>query len=118
MSPSRERELGDRWAEKLRSLGAWVVKLPGSSLAGLPDWLVVQRPFGIRLVEAKVSQTVGAPFVPSQCTRAQRFFLEAIARHGGLASVLILGPESFYECRVYDTVRAVQWPEFLCGEKY
>jgi hypothetical protein len=81
-------------------MGNWVCKLPASSLAGLPDWLLVCRPHGICLVEAKKLQPKGAAFVPSQLTKAQRFFLEVVARHGGMAFVLILGPGHWLMVRV------------------
>lgn len=55
-------------------------------------------------MEAKKLQPTGSAFVPSQCTRAQRFFLEAVGRHGGLAFVLVLGPESWYMHQVFDRV--------------
>ena len=100
-----ERVLGDDWAEVMRARGDWVVKLPSSSMAGLPDWLWVRGPS--RFVEAKKLQERGSAFVPSQCTRAQRFFLEAVARHGGLSYVLVLGPDSWYMQRVFDHVVAI-----------
>lgn len=95
-----ERQLGNRWAAFMRACGWWVCKLPASSLAGLPDWLAVGGPYGITLVEAKKLQPKGAAFVPSQCTRAQRFFLNAVARHGGVAFVLVLGPDTWLMQRV------------------
>ena len=101
-----ERALGDRWATFQHGLGNWVCKLPASSLAGLPDWLMVDC-FGVSLVEAKKIQPKGAAFVPSQCTRAQRFFLEAVGRHGGRAYVLVLGPERWFMLPVFDHVTAL-----------
>jgi hypothetical protein len=101
-----EKALGTKWAEFQRGMGNWVVKLPASSLAGLPDWLLVD-PLGISLVEAKLLQPRGNAFVPSQLTRAQRFFLEVVARHGGRSYVLVLGPESWFMMPVRDHVTAL-----------
>jgi hypothetical protein len=102
-----ERELGDLWAELHRSVGNWVQKLPSSDLSGVPDWVVVQKELGTCFMEAKKLQPKGAAFLVKQCTRAQRFFLEAVARHGGEAYILILGPDSFLEVRVVDKVKPV-----------
>jgi hypothetical protein len=108
-----ERALGDRWAELLRGRGCWVCKLPASSLAGLPDWLVVEPHAGIRLVEAKLKRRSGAAFLPSQLTRAQRFFLEVVSRFGGDSRVLILGPETWLEDQVlYGEVQPVEKDTF------
>ncbi len=107
-----ERKLGDQWAKLKRSQGAWVVKLPASSLAGLPDWFIVERRTGTRVVEAKLLQVKGSAFVPSQCTRAQRFFLECVNRHGGRASILILGPGEWAEIPVWGDVEAVSRDAF------
>jgi hypothetical protein len=75
-----------------------VQKLPASSLAGLPDWLVVDEVRGIQLVEAKRMLEGGhTGYRPSQLTRAQRFFLNAVAQHGGDASVVVLGEEGYAE---------------------
>ena len=74
-----------------------MVKLPASSLAGLPDWLLVEPGQGVCLVEAKLRRPMGAAFVRSQLTRAQRFFLECVSRFGGIAYVLILDPSGFVE---------------------
>lgn len=112
--PETERGRGNLWAELMRAAGWWVQKLPCSALSGLPDWLAVCRHYGITLVEAKKLQPKGAAFVPSQCTRAQRFFLEVVARYGGRTFVLILGPETWMmvevEARV--GVRRVNRREF------
>ena len=107
-----ERALGNCWAKLMSNVGHWVQKLPASSLAGLPDWILVTAEVGIVLVEAKLLQSRGNAFVPSQCTKAQRFFLEAVSRHGGEAYVLVLGPESWYLHRVKGKV------EFLAREVY
>lgn len=98
--PQTERGRGNLWAKGWRAAGAWVQKLPASSLAGLPDWLLVFPGRGICLVEAKLLRPKGHAFLPSQLSRAQRFFLSVVARHGGEAWVVVLGPESFLEVRV------------------
>ncbi len=101
-SASVERIRGDQWAEKLRRAGAWVQKLPSSSLSGLPDWLVVDADSGAfkdacRFVEAKrLEVTLGHEPI-HRCTTSQRFFLGAVARHGGTAGVLIVGQENYAE---------------------
>jgi len=109
-----ERALGDRWAAKLRARGWLVQKLPSSALAGLPDWLVVHaHAEGTWLVEAKKLRAAGRwAFLPSQCTRAQRFFLEVIARAGGKTAILVLGPESWMLVSVCTTVQRVSRTDF------
>ena len=102
-----ERSRGDQWADVMRARGGWVQKLPCSSLAGLPDWLLVMPPWGISLVEAKKLQEKGAACVPSQFTRAQRFFLEVVARHGGHSFILVLGPDRWYMEKVLLTAGPV-----------
>ena len=102
-----ERSRGDKWADVMRAEGAWVQKLPSSSLAGMPDWMLVWPPFGVCLVEAKKLQEKGSAFVPSQCSTAQRFFLEVVARHGGHSFILVLGPDRWYMQKVLLTVSPV-----------
>lgn len=117
---SEERKRGDDWADVLRGRGCWVVKLPGSSLAGVPDWLVVEPGLGIRLVEAKVRNHGRNAFVPSQCTGAQRFFLRNVSAFGGDARVLILDVEHWAEIPVEpDGVRVVEaWEFAVVAEGY
>jgi hypothetical protein len=98
-----ERALGNRWAKQLRDAGWWVQKLPSSALSGLPDWLAVSKHYGITLVEAKKLQPKGAAFVPSQLTRAQRFFLEVVSKYGGRAFMVILGPDAWMMVEVDST---------------
>lgn len=89
-----------------------MLKVPGV-LSGFPDWLVVEPMLGIRVVEAKQLQAKGSAFVPSQCSAAQRLFLNAVARHGGAASVLVLGPDHYAEFFVGEGgVKAVSRGEF------
>lgn len=97
---SEERKRGDRWAEKRRAEGCWVQKLPGGSISGLPDWLVVEPGYGIRLVEAKVRQLQGSACTRAMFSTAQRLWLECIARYGGDARMLVLGEDDYAEVRL------------------
>lgn len=97
-----ERERGDKWAAKLRALGAWVQKLPSSSMAGIPDWLVVYEHRNhwddyARFVEAKRLEVTIGREAKHACTLAQRFFLNAVDAHGGCSSVLVLDDEGYAE---------------------
>jgi hypothetical protein len=88
-----ERSLGDKWAERERARGAYVLKLPASSTAGIPDWLHVVSGQGAGLVEAKLalhSRRDEVVYRPEQLTRAQRFILRMVGKHGGRAQVLVL----------------------------
>jgi hypothetical protein len=95
----------------MRARHAWVQKLP-ALLTGIPDWLMVKPGLGICLVEAKKLQEAGSAFVPSQCKRAQRFWLEVVARHGGQSYILVLGRDCWYMSRVEGKVRAISIEEF------
>jgi len=80
---------------------------------------MVHPAYGICLLEAKKAQEKGAAFVPSQCTRAQRFFLEAVGRHGGQAFVLVLGPSMWAMHEVRDQVVPLTRMDFdSYGEPY
>ena len=81
-------------------------------LTGFPDWLMVMPGLGICLVEAKKLQESGSAFVPSQCTRAQRFWLETVARFGGQSYILVLGRDCWYMSRVEEVVKAIPIEEF------
>lgn len=98
-----ERELGDLWAAQLERAGCWVQKLPASSMAGLPDWLVGrlggEPP---RFVEAKRIGRGVVAFKPDQVTGAQRYFLNRWVQSGGKASLLLLGEEGWVE---------IAWPD-------
>lgn len=107
-----ERSRGDKWAEVMRARGCWVQKLSTSDFSGLPDWLLVHPTFGNCFMEAKKLQEKGSAFVPSQCTRAQRFFLEAVARHQGQAYILVLGPVNWCMARVREEVKVMTRKEF------
>jgi hypothetical protein len=96
--PRSERALGDQWAETKRARGAWVQKLPASNLSGVPDWLLGYG-LGIAFVEAKRRLEGSTAYHPRQLTRAQRFFLDQVARHSGDARVVVLGEEGFVEIR-------------------
>lgn len=101
-----EKSLGELWAEEMRGEGSWVEKVP-AILTGFPDWLMVRRPEGICMIEAKLLQEGGSAFMPSQCSRAQRFWLGVVARHGGAAFVLVLGPDAWYMERVKNKVKRI-----------
>lgn len=115
MGATPERLRGDLWAAKLRREGCLVRKVPAWE-AGVPDWMVVAPvthwAWGMRLVEAKQLQAKGSAFVPSQCSRAQRKWLEDVAQYGGHASILVLGPKGWAEFQVLDKVRRVTRREF------
>ena len=120
MSSSAERSRGDRWAEKLRASGCWVQKLPASSMAGLPDWIVgkikvdVHQP-GPRFVEAKTLEAVESAKgrIPANaCTTAQRFFLDRWTRSGGYAGLLILAEDAWIEISYESAHRPMKRREF------
>lgn len=96
-----ERELGDRWAATCRAWPSspFVMKLPASSTAGIPDWLRVGAPYGAQLIEAKVALAEGDyAFDPEQLSGAQRFTLSAIARRWKpAAQLLILDEDGWHE---------------------
>lgn len=91
-----ERALGDLWAEARRARGDWVVKLPASSTAGIPDWLLADGN-GVVFVEAKRREGGPTAFRPRQLTVAQRYFLEQVVLHGGRAGVVVLGSQGYVE---------------------
>lgn len=93
MPASPERSRGDRWATLLRSQGWWVQKLPGSSVAGIPDWLRGHADHGLVWTEAKTLEAVmrakgGLP--GNACTKAQQYWLNQLTRYGGQATLLLL----------------------------
>jgi len=93
-----EKALGERWAKDLRAAGGFVQKIPASTICGIPDYIVVARPAGIRVVEAKLRLPGRVAYDPKQLRRAQRWFLEAFhAVLGFGASVLVLDPEGWVE---------------------
>ena len=106
---STERELGDRWAATIRAWPSqpFVMKLPASSTAGIPDWLVVGAPYGAQLFEAKLALPTGEwAFDPHhQLTGAQRFILSAIARKWKPAAQLLILDETGYVEMNYTTRR-------------
>ncbi len=85
----------------MRSQGWWVQKLPGSSLAGIPDWIQGHVDHGLVFTEAKTLEAVlraprrrlaeqGSP--RAACSRAQAYFLDQVERYyPGHATVLVLG---------------------------
>jgi hypothetical protein len=110
-----ETTRGKHWAEEMAARGYWTQKLTTSAFAGLADWLLVHPDFGNCFVEAKKLQKNGSAFVPSQCTKAQQFFLEAVSRHGGMAFILVLGPDRWYMSRVKGKVKRVARTQFNLG---
>lgn len=102
---SSEKQLGEKWAELREASGDWIVKIPASSTAGFPDWMVLGRG-KIELWEAKRVQERGEiAFSPRQLSGAQRFFLKMLARYASeCGGVLILDETGFVEraARLYD----------------
>lgn len=91
-----ERELGDSWKETREADGAWICKLPASTTAGIPDWLLMLGT--IQLWEAKRIQPGAIAYSPKQLSGAQRFFMRMIARYAPEAGgVLLLGEDGFIE---------------------
>jgi hypothetical protein len=92
-----ERQLGNLWAAKHHRLGNWTLKIPSSSTAGIPDWLLLIG--GIQLWEAKRILVGGRfAYTPKQLSAAQRFFqrmLKCYAPHAG--GVLVLGEHGYVE---------------------
>lgn len=102
-----EAELGKRWAATIRARGGWAEKVPAPAIkAGIPDWVVAEPSTGYRCSEAKRAQAWDCAYAyhPNQLRRAQRFHLDAVGRHGGLATVAVLGHDRFAE---------LVWPTFL-----
>ena len=104
-----ERSLADRWAEIQRNWPVrryFVMKLPASSVAGIPDWLRVGPPYGAQLFEAKLALPDGEwAFDPRQLSGAQRFTLGAIARRWKPAAQLLILDETGYLELPYTTRR-------------
>lgn len=111
-----ERSLGDDWADLERAAGAFVMKLPASTTAGIPDWLHVKPGLGIGLVEAKQTQGCegfGLPaFALKQLSGAQRWILRTVARFGGRAQVLILDSDGYMLLDWADVPRRMSWRTF------
>ena len=101
-----ERQLGDLWAETREAEGAWVVKLPSSALAGLPDWCLMLGT--IQLWEAKRIQEGKTAYSPEQLSGAQRFFVRMIGRYAPeCGGVLVLGEDGFVEIPAARALRPV-----------
>lgn len=92
-----ERQLGDLWIQGYRNAGAWALKIPASSTAGIPDWLILHG--GLELWEAKRTWGSGPlAYHPKQLSAAQRFFQRMLKRYaprGG--GVVVLGETGFVE---------------------
>ena len=110
---STERALGDRWVEVREGLGAWIVKVPASTTAGFPDWLVLN--VGIELWEAKRIGTGKTAYDPKQLSGAQRFFVRMMARYLSPdypSGVLLLGEDGFLEIRSKRALRPMSAKAF------
>lgn len=108
-----ERDRGDRWAA---AQPGWVLKLPASVTAGIPDWLHARRPGGIRLVEAKTREACARQGTPwKACSGAQRFILRMVARHAGAdcARVLVLGEVGYQELSLQQARRPDWGKQFI-----
>jgi hypothetical protein len=93
---SSERELGDKWQETREADGAWICKLPASTTAGIPDWLLMLG--NIQLWEAKKIKPGKIAYDPKQLSGAQRFFMRMIARYApGCGGVLLLAEHGYVE---------------------
>lgn len=95
-----ERERGDKWASRMVRHGGWVLKLPASVTAGVPDWLHAWPGGGLRLLEAKTVEAcvrAGTPW--KACSGAQQYILRMVAEHGGdhCAAVLVVDEEGYLE---------------------
>ncbi len=108
--PSKEETLrGKRWQAKLRRQGAWVEKLHGSVLSGIPDYLVGTGDTPLRFTEAKTLEAVqeAKRRIPANaCTRAQCYFLDMVVRCGGSASLLVLCEDSYLDLDWRDAAKA------------
>lgn len=120
---SSERSLGDEWAEVLRASGCWVQKLPATSMAGLPDWLVgrLGAVGGVkaRFVEAKtLAAVLGAKGKTPRaaCSTAQQFFLDRWVQSGGRGSVLVLDESGWIEIDWRDAHRRLTAELFDAGK--
>lgn len=91
-----ERSLGDRWAEGRRADGDFVMKIPASSTAGIPDWIVCGAPYGLQFFEAKRTGSGALAYCPEQLSASQRFVLGAIARKWKPAAQLLILDETGY----------------------
>ncbi len=95
-----ERERGDKWAARMVRHGGWVMKLPASVTAGIPDWLHAWPGGGLRLVEAKTRYACAEAGTPwKACSGAQRYILRQVEQHAGseYAAVLVLGEKGYQE---------------------
>jgi hypothetical protein len=106
-----ERQLGDLWAETREADGAWIVKLPSSALAGLPDWCLMLGT--LQLWEAKRIQEGRVAYCPDQLSGAQRFFQRMIGRYAPeCGGVLVLAEEGFVEIPARKALRPMSLSTF------
>lgn len=111
-----ERDRGDRWAALMVKQGGWVLKLPASVTAGIPDWLHARKPGGVCLVEAKTQHACAEAGTPwKACSGAQRFMLSMVARYAGGDSVriLVLGELGYRELSLQQARRPSWDMEFI-----
>lgn len=112
-----ERQLGNKWAAKRREAGAFVQKLPASTISGIPDWYVADRE-GVGVLEAKKALDEGPlAYSPQQLTGAQIYFLRCThlsctrsdAMHAG---VLVLAEDGYLELSWAEACRALPRASF------
>ena len=95
-----ERDRGDKWAARMVRHGGWVMKLPASVTAGIPDWLHAWPGGGLRLVEVKTLEACIRAGIPWEaCSKAQQYVLRMVEQHAGsqCAAVLVVGEEGYQE---------------------
>jgi hypothetical protein len=95
---TRERVLGLRWKKNRERTGAYVLKMPASVTAGIPDWVLAHPNSGTVLLEAKCAQDPSrSPFAfqISQLTAAQRLTARLLAGHGANVRLLILAEDGW-----------------------
>lgn len=106
-----ERERGDKWAARMVRHGGWVLKLPASVTAGIPDWLHAWPGGGLRLLEAKTLEACQRADTPwKACSGAQQYILRMVEQHAGshCAAVLVVGEKGYQELTL-EEADTVDW---------